>query len=135
MGPPDRTGCTHTFAEKMEEECVRCSVCEVVILPSTAEKTGGTCMPCARETQEMGSTTVEDVLEKVTIGIRFLMAIAFCVVAAILGYGMGATIWSGVGVVLALCLMPVGFIYGFFAAEINFCIRMAFKAFRLWAGF
>ncbi len=78
---------------------------------------------------------MEDVLETITFGIRVLMAIGFCVAAAILGYGMGATIWSGLGVVLALCFMPVGFIYGFFAAEINFCIRMAFKGFRLWAGF
>lgn len=58
------------------------------------------------------------------LSLRLLLATIFAFVFAGLGYGAGAMIWSGIGVILALITFPIGAIYGFFCREINYLIRM-----------
>ena len=81
------------------------------------------------------SAKIGDIFEAVELGIRLTLAVGFSIGFAILTYTIGASVWSGLGMLLALCSLPLGFIYGFFLHEINFCLRMIFKAFRMWIGF
>lgn len=62
------------------------------------------------------------------LSLRLLLATIFAFVFAGLGYGAGAAIWSGIGVLLALIAFPIGAIYGFFCREINNLIRMVFRS-------
>jgi hypothetical protein len=115
----------------MNSNQTQCSKCKAEILLVTAEKTGGVCMKCKNE----GEGKVLQLIESVDFGLRSLMAVGFGIGAAILGYTLGAVVWSGLGILLSIVLIPVGLLYGFFLPEINFCIRLAFRAIRAWFGF
>lgn len=59
---------------------------------------------------------------------RLLLAVVFGFVFAALGYGAGAVIWVGIGMILALVCFPIGLVYGYFCAEINVFIRGLIRA-------
>ena len=102
----------------MNSEKVNCKKCNVSFLEVTAKKTGGICLKCKK-----GIMGDFDTTEKIEITFRFTFAFIFSFVFSIIGFGLGATIWSGVGLLLAFIAVPIGFIYGFFMPEINFFIR------------
>ena len=114
----------------MSETKPQCKKCEAVILPSTAEQNDGYCMKC----KDSALNTIEAVGDTIEFGMRLFLGVCFGGFAAVLGYTLGSLVWSGIGILLALCLAPVGLIYGFFITEINFVIRLVIKAVRLWIG-
>ena len=115
----------------MGEKQTTCAKCNATILEVTAEKNNGVCMKCVNESEGK----VLRFVESVELGFRAVFGVGFGIAGAVLGYVLGATIWTGVGIVLAMVFVPIGFVYGFFLPEINFCIRLAFKAIRTWFGF
>ncbi|MES2983054.1 MAG: hypothetical protein V4727_12135 [Verrucomicrobiota bacterium] len=107
-------------------EKAKCPECGVEFLQSTAESNGGFCLKCKPSETDFNHDKVAETLE---LGMRLLLASVFAFVFAGLGYISGAAIWTGVGVILALVCLPIGFIYGFFCREINFFIRSFLRIF------
>ena len=105
-------------------ETVNCKKCNESFLATTAEKTGGVCQKCKRGIWDKD----DGVLEKMEAGLRLTFGIIFSIVFAGLGYGLGAEVWAGIGLILGGIGLIIGFIYGIFMVEINFFIRVIFKA-------
>ena len=100
-----------------------CIKCGSEFLQSTAESNAGYCRKCK------GGINHESIAEGVELSMRLLLAFVFAFVFSGLGYGVGAVIWTGIGIILALVFFPLGFVYGFFCVEINFFLRMIFRFF------
>lgn len=109
----------------MPEPKTTCLECGVEFLQATADSNGGYCLKC--RPNKKAETDHEEVAEKIVLSLRLLFAIVFAFVFAVLGYGAGAVIWFGVGVILVLVGFPIGFVYGFFMREINSFIRAMFR--------
>lgn len=109
----------------MTEPKTTCLECGAEFLQSTAHSSGGYCLKCRPNNK--AEADHEEVAEKMLLGLRLLFAMVFGFVFAGLGYGAGAVIWFGVGVILALVCFPIGLVYGFFMREINSFIRAMFR--------
>lgn len=92
----------------MPESKTTCLECGAEFLQATADSSGGYCLKC-RPSKKAG-TDHEEVAEKILLSLRLLFGMVFAFVFAGLGYGAGAVIWFGVGVILALAGFPIGFV-------------------------
>lgn len=106
-----------------------CPDCGAEFLQSTADSNAGRCLKCNPGNKRKESINHEDVAESLELSMRLLLGFVFSLLFASFGYGAGAVIWAGIGVILALICFPVGFVYGFFCREINSLIRGIFRAF------
>ena len=77
-------------------------------------------MKCAPQS---GGKSLEAASDKLELGMRLLLALVFCGVFAGIGYTVGSLMWTGLGVIIALFLMPVGALYGFFCDYVNALIK------------
>ncbi len=75
------------------------------------------------------SKNIETTVEKTELGMRILFAIIAGTIFAVIGFTAGALIWSGIGVILALVLFPIGALYGFFCDYINAILRSFLNSF------
>ncbi|BCX47623.1 hypothetical protein HAHE_15310 [Haloferula helveola] len=104
-----------------------CPECGAEFLKKTADSNGGYCLRCRpKKKREVDHESLADTME---IGLRLLLGFVFGCIFAGAGYGVGAMIWVGVGVLMALAGFPLGFLYGFFLPEINGFIRNCFRMF------
>lgn len=60
---------------------------------------------------------------------RSLFAVGFASLFAIAAYTIGSAIWVGIGLILALCVIPVGLLIGFFWLEVKFFLRFLISLF------
>ncbi|MDA8968918.1 hypothetical protein N9F48_02505 [Akkermansiaceae bacterium] len=97
-----------------------CPDCGTEFLQSTADSNDGACLKCKPRKKGINH---ESVASKIEVSMRLLLAFFFGFVFAGLGYGAGAVIWAGIGVILAIACFPIGFVYGYFCQEINIFIR------------
>ena len=92
----------------MSEPKTICLECGAEFLQVTADSSGGYCLKC--RPNKKAEIDHEVVAEKIVLSLRLLFAILFAFVFAGLGYGAGAVIWFGVGVILALVGFTIGFV-------------------------
>jgi hypothetical protein len=104
-----------------------CPECGTEFLEGATDSNAGCCLKC--KPFKKGGMDHGMVADKIELSLRLLLAFGFAVVFAGLGYGAGAVVWAGVGLLLALACFPIGFIYGFFCPEINFFIRALIRSF------
>ena len=109
----------------MGSQKATCPECGSEFLQETADANGGYCLKC--KLVKKSEVDHGMVAEKMEVGLRLLLAVIFACVFAGLGYGIGAVIWTGVGVLLAVAGFPIGAVYGFFCPEINAILRGAFR--------
>ncbi len=112
----------------MEEGRIKCTKCKAMILPSTAKETDGLCMPCYKGDTPTTFDKVEVIADNIGFGIRLIFAIFGCIVATSLGYAVGSSIWSALGLFCAIIMAPVGLIVGFILPEIRLFAGSALKA-------
>ncbi len=120
----------------MESPKLNCKVCGKEISQETADNYLGGCWRChpgtgtadgRYEGKDEEKFNIENIADSMEFGMRLLLAFVFGCVFCGLGYAAGAWIWSGIALLLALIFFPIGFVYGFFAVEINALIRFALR--------
>ena len=110
-----------------------CPSCGSSFLQKTADENRGICRKCAPS--EKNRAQKIPFAEKLEIGMRVFLAIVFAAVAGGLGYSLGHGVFAGFGLIGAIFLLPVGFIYGFFCVEINWLLRTALQVVLKLVGF
>lgn len=114
----------------MSEPKTTCAMCGAAILQMTADSNDGACRRCKpRKGKAREGEIVEDVLDTFSFGIRLAFAIIFGVIFATSGYSLGAVVWSGLGIMLALPAFPLGFLFGWFIREIRLLIQLFLQGF------
>ena len=114
----------------MDSPKATCSECGIEFLQTTADSNGGVCRKCrpGSDGGKLGALDRSEIFAgNIELSMRLLLAFFFGSVFCGLGYVAGAWIWSGIGLLLALIMFPIGFVYGFFVVEINALIRFAFR--------
>lgn len=71
---------------------------------------------------------VEQVADRVEIGVRLLLGVLFAGVLSVAAWGLGSQLWVGLGIAAVIPALLVGFVAGFFWPEIRFLLRLMLKA-------
>ena len=103
-----------------------CPECGIEFLQRTADSNDGRCLKC--RPRPSNGVDHEAIAGKMELSLRLLLATLFAFVFSGMGFGAGAKIWSGIGVILALIAFPFGAVYGFFCREINQLLRAGFRS-------
>ena len=58
------------------------------------------------------------------VGMRTLLGLIFTAAFGTFGFWLGSQLHAGVGIIVSLLLLPIGFLLGFFWVEVKFLIRL-----------
>lgn len=70
------------------------------------------------------SKRIDQLCDAMELSIRSLLGGIFALIFAGIGYTVGTTVWAGIGIMLAIVAMPMGFIFGFFVQEIILLFKL-----------
>ncbi len=102
----------------MSEKKVTCLTCKAEIIQATAIKNRGLCAQCIK------GTSLEDIADGLSLGIRILRGVFFSSIFAVVGYAAGSVVGAMTGIFVAVPFATLGFVYGCFCSEINSLIRV-----------
>lgn len=115
---------------KITPNQTECTSCGNICLKKTAERYKGICSKCALK----GRFALDSFFEWAELTLRIVQGVVVMFLISGLAFALGALVWEGIGVLLAICFAPLGFLMGFFLQEVKLLFDCVFLVFRLWIG-